>query len=318
MKIITLHIALFLVSCNLLGQTLKAEISKNEIAIGEPVLLTLSIESKTPLDSLFYKPQQSIFLGKNAIDSIGQGEFYTDYELEILQGFTDTNYQKNDLFVWEGYYTLTGWDSAFVILPEDSILFTDSTKYFNTCALQVISPVAKSTQPIYDIVALETELPNQRFSFLKKHGWWIGLVLLVGCIGLFLYLKKKKDSPKIKVISKSLREITIEKIDTLEQSKLYQHNLKEYYYELSIIIRHFLTEHYREKYLDKTTSEIKLVLAKNKINKDTIETISVLLRQADMVKFAKSKPTEADILSITNKARQIIEEVAAIELIVSK
>jgi len=106
----------------------------------------------------------------------------------------------------------------------------------------------------------------------------------------------------------------LKEIDELEKSKSYEQNLKEYYFDLSIIVRKFFSAHFKERMLDKTSSEIELLLSKKGLEHSTVEVVHKILNQSDLVKFAKSEPPVSDVFVITNDARRVVVEIASLQL----
>lgn len=310
MKGIVLNGIFILLSFSIFGQVLNLSIDKDEIKIGEPFLLNLKIYATEKPDTILYTPYSTNFPAKSAQMS-AQG-IDSPAELELLDHFTDTLYEKDNQYVWEGTYRLTGWDSAYVVIPPEKIYINDSLYYFPAGLIRITSPVADASKPIFDINESFTEIKEDKsfLGFLKKHGWWMG-VLLGGIIVFFIINKRKKSKP---VTPLSLRQLTLGKIDKLERSKGYEDNLKEYYYELSIILRRFFDAYYQVPIMDKTTLEIEKVLSEHGLDKDVVAMTRKLLTHSDMVKFAKSKPALTEILSVTDEARRVVNEVADLDL----
>lgn len=306
-----------LFSLQLLGQNYSLESNKDVISIGEPFELTLTVKSKKELDSLQYDFSKNQLLAKSS-NANGISISNDAYPLDILQSFKDSLYKNNDFFVWQGTYRLTGWDSAYVIIADQHFTLFDSTYYFQPLLIEVNSPAADPTKDIYDIKEYESKIAPTELAiitFIKNNSWWILIisVVITSIIVLQIFKTKKVRNEEVKVVL-GPKEEALEAIKKLHQSKLIEDNLKEYYFQLSFIIRAFLTRHFMENYRDKTTREIELKLLHQELNEDTIKTCIMLLSQSDMVKFAKSKPSEADILRTTNKAKQIIVEIADIDL----
>ena len=112
----------------------------------------------------------------------------------------------------------------------------------------------------------------------------------------------------------SLEERTLNAIDALEKRKLWEEDrLKEHFVQLSYILRSYLTERYSISLLEKTTHEARLLLEEIALNKSTISSIISVLSEADMVKFAKSKPEVNSILLVSRMARVIVKETRPIE-----
>lgn len=311
MRLICLHIAFVFAAFLSIGQTLNTHLSKPEINIGERVTITFSIQSDKPFDSIRYLPQSGVFEARNSASG-DTNSISTRYELEIMKSFFDTTYQEGGKVIWKGKYEVTAWDSAYVVIPREQVVINDSVMYFPAALLEVGTPKADPSKPIRDINEEFTEVGSEEgfIAFLQKHWPWIAGVLLLIIVLVVLRLRGKKKIEK----ELPLRIKTLKEIDKLEKSKSYEQNLKEYYFDLSIILRKFFSNHFGERMMDKTTVEIEELLAKKGLEGSTIAVIRKILTQSDMVKFAKSEPPVSEVFVITNDARRVVNEVASLEL----
>ncbi len=308
----SLNIVFLVVSLCSFGQELNLSIDKDEIKIGVPFTLTLTVKSDIKTDSLRYGAYSSIFPAESSSNTTKNG-INTAYNLDILMPFTDTSYKKDNQFIWEGNYQLTGWDSAYVVIPPQQIYINDSLYYTPAGLIHIISPVADPSKPIYDINESFTEVKDQNskwIHFFKNNWWWLGLILLAIIVLIYIVRKRSKETST----PLSLRQKTLQKIDRLENEKGYEVNLKEYYFDLSIILRRFFAAHYRTPIMDKTTTEIEHVLLLHKLDKEMVFLVRQLLTQSDMVKFAKSRPKEEEIKGVTDKARRVVNAIADLDL----
>ena len=307
-----LNIIVFAIAFGASGQQLSISIDKEEILIGEPFVLKYTVTSDKKIDTLLYKDQETLFAAKNSANTTTEG-VNVPYELEVLRSFEDTTYKKGNQFIWQGSYQLTGWDSAYVVIPPQHIYIDDSVFTFPPGLIHVVSPIADPSKPIYDINEAFTELfqDNKAFYEVLANNWWWLTLIAIGVIVLIIYLAKRKRKEPIPL---SLRQETLNKIDLLEQSKGYEINLKEYYFDLSIILRRFFAAHYQERILDKTTGEIENILADHGLEKVLIKITRQLLTQSDLVKFAQSKPSLSEVQNITNDARRVVNEIADLDL----
>jgi hypothetical protein len=293
------------------GQQLNIHLDKEEVQIGEPFILTYSVISKRKLDSIIYFSNKESFPGKNSAANQVEG-VSTKYNLEILKTFSDTNYQDGKEFIWKGSYQLVAWDSAYVVIPPEIIYIEDSLHLFPAGLIYVMSPTADPSKPIYDINESFTALPDESafLKFIKSNWWWLS-ILAISLIGLVIYIVKKSRKEQEPL---SLRQKTLVQIDQLEKSKAYEINLKEYYYDLSIILRRFFASHYHLRIMDKTTIEIEAVLAENELDNKMILLTRKLLMQSDLVKFAQSVPALSEIENVTNDARRVVNKIADLDL----
>jgi hypothetical protein len=142
----------------------------------------------------------------------------------------------------------------------------------------------------------------------------IGFTLLAG-IGAFVYWYLKIRQTK--KIEEELYKTPIEKatslLNSLEKKELWQKGeIKAYYSELTDIARTYIEEAIEIPAMESTTSELieglrKASLKKKmKLSQETIENLERVLKQADLVKFAKSKPLDFEITEDRKKIESAI------------
>lgn len=309
MKHWILHIFLMIVSLAQ-AQSLSTYIDKDTIEVGESLRLIFSLEQENPIDTFYMEKYQADFPGREMTYS-EQGEQLTAvHELEIYTA-KDTFFESNGLYHFKRIYDVTGWDSARVIIPPQTISFLDSNFLFPPVMFEVTMPQANPATDIYDINELFTDAESEEKTWLSYLKWaWIPLLIIA--ILVFFLVKRKRNV--VPVEEKSLRERTLEIIEELLSSKLYEEDLKGYYVQLSLALRNFLSENYNTTFNERTTREIMQLLNRLGVKFDTRKEIEVILGQSDLVKYAKSKPPIADVFIITEKAKTIVEELAPIEL----
>ena len=137
--------------------------------------------------------------------------------------------------------------------------------------------------------------------------WWIYVLILIaiGGIGYLVYyfIKKKQAEPKPEIV---IFTSPIEKATTLllqlETKELWQKGeIKDYYSELTDIARNYIEEEIKIPAMESTTSELIEGLRnaarqkKLKLSNETVENLEKVLKQADLVKFAKSIPVQFEI-----------------------
>jgi hypothetical protein len=121
------------------------------------------------------------------------------------------------------------------------------------------------------------------------------LLLLLAAAGYLLYWWwKRRLRPPASVSAAPLRPahvIALEELGTLKQKKLWQQGLiKQYYSEVTEILRRYLENRYRLMALERTTDEILDDLRRIRMTNELLGKADRLLRRADLVKFAKHKP----------------------------
>lgn len=231
--------------------------------------------------------------------------------LEVIQSYPIDTVKKDDKYELVKKYGLTQFDSGKYTIPSIKILI--DKKPFLTDSIKVeVAAVKVDTlqQKMYDIKDIST----------ADNGignWWkyvLALVIILG-IGAFVYWYTKKRQQK--KIEEEVYKTPIEKatslLNNLEQKELVQKGeIKEYYSELTDIARNYIEEAIHIPAMESTTSEliaaIRTASTKKKmtLTPETVENLERVLRQADLVKFAKSKPLDFEITEDRNKIQKVI------------
>lgn len=230
--------------------------------------------------------------------------------LEVIQSYPIDTIKKNDRYELIKKYGLTQFDSGRYTIPSIKILINKKEFLSDSIKVEVANVVVDTLkQKMYDIKDI---VPANESS-----NWWkylLGLVLIAG-FGAFIYWYTKKRQKK--TIEKEIYKTPIEKatslLNNLEKKELWQHGeVKAYYSELTDIVRNYIEEAIEIPAMESTTSELieglKMVSQKKKMNlsKDTFDNLLGVLKQADLVKFAKSKPLDFEITEDRKKLERAI------------
>lgn len=220
----------------------------------------------------------------------------------VEMGKTDTIADKNNpgIRTISKHYTITSFDAGLHMIP--AYVFAGKTANFSTQALPLeVRPVkVDTTKAIYDI----KEPLTVSYSFMDwlRDNWkWLLLSLLgVTALAALLYylVKKRKNKPAPVQEFKPLipiHTIALEKLRALKDKKLWEQGaVKQYYSELSDIVREYLEKRYPIHALEQTSAEILSGLGDLNIAAENMDKLRQLLILSDLVKFAKEKPLPAD------------------------
>ncbi len=211
-------------------------------------------------------------------------------------------------------YILTGFDSGAFYIPQQQV-FVRNQAYFTDSLLINVATVEIDTTKIkkYPIKSIKSE--PYVFDDFKMYIYLLLAALAIIVFWIYYFVIRKRKVQEEKPLYKMLPpfEEAIYKLNELDSKLLWQNNhVKEYYSELTEIVRNYIERELQVPALEKTTDEIIEMLRDfqnaNTINtsKETIKKLKELLQEADLVKFAKSKPMSIEIEEDRKDAQEII------------
>ncbi|MDG1284354.1 MAG: hypothetical protein P8P34_00285 [Flavobacteriaceae bacterium] len=242
---------------------------------------------------LFYK----IHVKTDSTTLVVFSEEQTFQPLEMINSYSIDTTKKEGYYQLTKTYGLTQFDSGVYTIPEQKIRIGENI--FFTDSLQVqVNPVVVDTskQKLFDIKPL-IEVDKKPSKIWRTLGFILLTLLGIGGV-LYWFIWRKKpmsEAEKIAALKPYERaKLALEKLD--EERYFENEEIKTYYSDLTLILRQYLDEKVYEQSLESTTDELifrlKTLEAANqiKLSKETIQNIETILKRADLVKFAKSKP----------------------------
>ena len=265
----------------LYAQEVKVETNTKNIKIGEQIQYKVSVE--TPADTPVSFPE---------------GQTFAPLEM-VKTRAADTLRDGGKYRLVKEYY-LTQFDEGKYTIPSQKIRINNKD-YFTDSLLVEVHTVAIDTlkQPLYDIKPIqEVKKP------LTSYGWILTIIaavllLLIVAFVYFVFIRKKKfpflqTQKKLPPFDRAIQDLK-----ELQNSKyLIQSQHKEYYTRLTDIVKAYLEEEVhilaKESTTDELLTKINLLQEKGKLNlnQETITNLKRVLQTADLVKFAKNKPSD--------------------------
>jgi hypothetical protein len=192
-----------------------------------------------------------------------------------------------------GFYTLPQIPVKYRLLPDTSVRTASAdlqVLMVHTVKVDTTNAIKPIKGPLHIPISFREILPYIL----------IALAIIALIIGLIWYINKRKKHepliqlrPKVRLIP---HEKALQDLEKLRIKKLWQEgHVKQYYSELTDIIRLYIEQGFEIPALESTTSEIMDELNQKGIfNKTIVERLEHVLRIADMVKFAKAIPVPAE------------------------
>ena len=275
-----------------------------------------SAKVHSEVDTTFIKIGEQIkfkvIVEADSTDQVIFPEGQTFSPLETVEAFATDTTRKNDRLTLAKTYALTQFDSGSFKLPAQRIEINGQG--FFTDSLQInVASVAVDTiaQQMFDIKPL-IEVQKKYTAWWK---WLLGILLAILIIGGLIYwfvFRKKALTEEEKAALLPPYDRALIELKKLENSKyLIQDEYKQYYSELTDIVRSYLEEDVNVSALESTTDQLidKLELMTDagelELDKHTISQFKRILQTADLVKFAKSKPDT----SVAEQDRKSIEQI---------
>jgi hypothetical protein len=238
----------------------------------------------------------------NAKDKVvfPEGKFFG--ALEILESYPVDTIKNNSQYELIKKYGLTQFDSGRYTLP--NLLVKINQTAFRTDTLSILVNNVKvdtTKQQMYDIknIIASEEAPSSE--------WWKWLLLLAlivasGFASYFIIKKIQKREDSAEEFFASPIEKAIAYLQNLDKKQLIQKGeVKEYYSEMTDIARTYIEESVNVPAMESTSSELiaalKKAISEKKmfINREELNQFKLVLENADLVKFAKSKPMQFEI-----------------------
>jgi len=289
----------------------KAKLDSAHILIGD--YLNVHLEVTVPKGKSVFIPQLNDKILQEAeapFDWIGNSTFDT-----IV---------NNDYYTIKQTITITAFDSGSYAFPAIPVFDIDSQIVAQTNPLffEVTTIAVDTTAAIKDIKGI-AKIPvtfHELWLYIKKYSLFMLVGLLV--IGLIVYLvwryiKKKraqkplpvvKPKPKIKPHITALKEL-----EKLRQKKLWeQGKTKDYYTELTDIVRIYIDGQWNIGAMEMVTTEIMEALKNTEIHNEILKRLEQAFSIADLVKFAKYSPLPTDHDLSFKNCKEFVERTAEV------
>ena len=230
-----------------------------------------------------------------------------DYQADVETKLKDGRTQSQTTFVLS---TFTTGDYLIPPLPIMFLMPDSTRKVMLAEGIPIkIKSLLTNANDSTDIRPLKGPYEFKR-SYLAYYIWG-GIALVVLAIALYLWRRwRRKKTIEEPVDLRPAWEIAFEKLAVLREKKLVEEGKhKEFYLELTEIIREYLGRMYDLTALDMTTTEFLELLSELTLPDGLFDRTAKFLHHADLVKFAKYVPDVVRSQQEYQVAHEIVETV---------
>ena len=266
------------------------------IRIGEQIGFRIEVETDT-MNQVFF-PDGQTFL-----------------PLEVVEAYPVDTFKAEGKYSLIKKYALTQFDSGSYTIPVQQIMVGEKAFFTDSVPVAVNTVVVDTLkQKMYDIKGLQAV--NRSFSDWWQYLLW-GLLIAGGLVFIlywFLWRKKplseEEQTALLPPYDRAL--LALEKLDNSKY--LIQSEYKEYYSDLTNIVRSYLEDEVHVDALESTTSQLitKLEMLRDsgslKLDDTSITQFQKVLETADLVKFAKTVPDGNVIKQDRELAEQLVNK----------
>jgi hypothetical protein len=269
---------------------LSGQLNKENIDIAEPFTYTIKMYQQEDSTIKLEKLDKKLFKNLEVFDIKEEIKSYKGRNVKLI----------------EQTYFLQPTDTENVEIPGIEVKINDKTYKLQP---QKITPgsVLKEDQPLKDIHDIK---PIERFFIINP--WYIvvpivGLIIIAALIFWLVKLMKKKPTEEKPQIIKEPHVLALEELAKLRfMSLTTAEEYKAYYTRLADILRTYLEGRFAIHAIEKTTEEINNELKQIQLNIQTAKLAIRVLKECDLVKFAKFVPLKEDADKCLNETLNFV------------
>ena len=289
----------FVSSLSLCAQEISNTVDTTNIRIGEQIIYKINIKT----------------------DSLGTIRFPESKDFLPFEVINESKLDTNSLdkkYIISKQFALTHFYSGVFYIPAPKIQFLDREVRLDSFRIKINSVVIDTTkQGLYGIKPIMKSKTQVDFLY------WLYVILALSLITFFIYYRNQIFSffkiHKLEVEYFTPYEKAIKELSEIKKLR-YDSNIdvKNYYSNLTFVVRNFLNQKIINNALECTTKEliIRLNLLKSSkkynLSNPTIKNIDNIFSRADLVKFAKYEP---DYKTALNDLESLEKEIDNIKLI---
>ena len=311
----------FVLACGVVvaqSPTITSHISADTVMIGDRVTLTIEVEADV---------MQHILFPSFDFKQTGEEAQQEEPSIEVIKDYApDTVEQEGRRMRLRKRYEMAVYDEGIYKLGRAQALYLDKNLVDTLFADNEEQLIVKTFQIDSTMTTVRDLKPQMTLPFrFGEVSGYLGIsfgaaLLLAGLIYLLVrYLHKRgrrisdlfKPAPPVPA-----HIVAIEALERLRNEKLWQNDKHKLYYSgLSDILRTYLAGRFEVGAMEMTTDEIAEALRKVDIEQKSKMDLLSVLRDADLVKFAKATPEASENELAYDKAFYFVENTKPVEVV---
>ena len=297
-------LALFTFVCtasDIFAQKAVLSLDTSSIRIGERV--QLRINATLPKATKIYWPSLADTLTASV-------------EIASKSKIDTSNTSRKEFVNYSQTLSITSFDTGFHYIPPVTILYSyagDTTRHelvSEGIYLKVRTVAVDTTQAIKDIKG-PIQAPITFSELAPYFGVALVIVMIIALVWYYFW-RKRLNKPLFPVITRPAGppwEDALQSLDVLDDKKLWQSGkIKEYYSELTDILRRYLQQQHSIDAMEMVTSEILESYDQAGLNPGSRKLLDQVLTQADYAKFAKAIPQNRENEMSMTWSKQFVHE----------
>lgn len=310
-KILTALLLLLAFYTNSSAQIMKAtaKLDSSKILIGDQVKMHLQINHPKNVKVDFPVYTENLTNNIEVIEALGVDTLKSDKKDNIIKELQA--------------YLITSFDSGSYRIPPQWIKVKINGKIdsipTNGVDLQVLTMKIDTTRSITDI-----KMPYKAPLTLKEITPYIlGVIVVLAIIFfIFYYLRRRKKGDNTPILFRPKRQkepahiIALRALNAIKSGDLIaKGKIKMYYSQVTDTVRTYIEDRFEMPAMEQTTDEIYQSFQSKKglISEQETNQLNSWLQLADLVKFAKHKPTVSDNTAILDYAFHFVNSTKVVE-----
>jgi hypothetical protein len=272
-----------------------ARMDAAKIVVGDQARLFIDVAHNPASGTLEWAAIPDTF---NSLEVVERGKIDT-----VKQGATITYRQR---------LLITGFDSGmfkvpsfmFAVIPPTGEAYGIASDSFQLLVETVPVDTTKAFKPIKDVMDVKGSWRDYIWLII---GAAVFIALLVFIVAYFVK-NKKVAIPKPAGPVETLQERTLRLLAELDTKQLWQKKqVKEYYVQLTDIVRNYIEERFHTPALELTTDELLYKVQHHRELQPYHGLLSGILYTADLAKFAKAEPLPQEHMAAMDNAKKLVE-----------